>query len=261
MASSVASCGIAAWGVVRSSLPELVHLRKNPILLSGKSPVSQLKLVDDQAVLATTAVLRAIDTQAWHDHSFVDWGVVSAPRYLGRLRMALTFSRYQRLGLPGVNPLAIPTMSLHAVAGTVGLILGSHGPNFGVGGGPNHLAEGLLTALAVLHDQRSPGVWLIATCFDPEPIPDEEGKTSTATVGYGVALALTASVARQSLRLGPSSTSAAAPAGTVPNLVEYFDQNEKVAATWSTAVGGGAALEITATTVTPCADRPWRLAG
>lgn len=249
MDESVAECGIAGWGVVRSAPAEIVHLRKHPLPLAGKPPVSQLKLVDEQAVLATTAVLRAIDTQGWHERSFADWAVVSAPRYLGRLRGAAMFHRYRRIGLPAVSPLAIPTLSLHAIAGTVGLVLGSHGPNFGVGGGPNHLTEGLWTSLSLLHDQCIPGVWLVASCFDPEPIPDDEGKPQTPTVGYGVALALKAAADCQGSLCFESHPKQSAGGG-VPSLADFLEQLENPAQKWYSAAAGGVAATITATATT-----------
>jgi hypothetical protein len=88
-----------------------------------------------------------------------------------------------------------------------------------------------------------PGIWLVATCFDPEPVPDDEGKTATPTIGYGLALALTASAGCQArLSLGPARTDGVT--GGVPSLADYLDEPGEAA--WHTAAEGGLALQIVA---------------
>src|SRR5207302_6760313 len=61
-----------------------------------------------------------------------------------------------------------------------------------VGGGPNAVSEGLLTALSIMRENSLPGLWVILTQFDPEPIPDENGTTTNAVSCLGAALALVA---------------------------------------------------------------------
>src|SRR5205823_2480660 len=84
----------------------------------------------------------------WHDRSFAEWGLIAAPRFLGRIIAAGAMARFKTQGVPGMSPLIIPTLSLHAVAGSLSLALQTHGFNYGVGGGHGHLAEALLTGLA-----------------------------------------------------------------------------------------------------------------
>jgi hypothetical protein len=87
-----------------------------------------------------------------------------------------------------------------------------HGFNYGVGGGHGHLAEAILTGLAAREDDNVPGVWVVATQFSPEAIPDELGQCSNDPVGHAVALAITASGAahsRLNLRLTPTATAGA----------------------------------------------------
>src|SRR5262249_6770324 len=109
----------------------------------------------------------------WHD-----WGVLAAPRFLGRACLAQALQRFALEGAWGVSPHLIPHRSLHSVSGTVSQALGIHGPNFGVGGGPDSAAEGLLAAAALVAEQRVPGVWLVLTGWDPEPVLDSPGMPS-----------------------------------------------------------------------------------
>ncbi|MBL8799463.1 MAG: hypothetical protein JNM56_36615, partial [Planctomycetia bacterium] len=90
-----------------------------------------------------------------------------------------------------VSPLTIPNCSLHALASTISLALGIHGPAFGVGGGPGHLAEGLLGAFSLQQEQRCPGVWLVLTSWEPYQHVDASGNMMAPAVCHGVALALT----------------------------------------------------------------------
>src|SRR4051794_23380108 len=98
-------CGLEAWGGVAVPWGELPTLRQSP----GLAPLTQhLKTSDDQTVLAAAAVQRALDCAGWKGRSFQDWGVVAAPRSLGRCRIAITCARYRRNLLRGYNPLIIP---------------------------------------------------------------------------------------------------------------------------------------------------------
>ena len=38
---------------------------------------------------------------------------------------------------------------------------------------------------------KTPGLWVVASDFDPEPTPTASGDTETPTVGHAIALALT----------------------------------------------------------------------
>jgi hypothetical protein len=201
------ACAVGAFGVVRAPLDEIPALRKAPGPLIGhRFPPSLLKHADGQTVLATAAILRAIHDARWHDRPFHDWGVIAAPRFLGRLALAPSLRKFSRLGASSVSPMIIPTLSLHAVAGSISMVLKAHGFNFGVGGAEGHLAEALLVGLAAWDDRRLPGVWVVATEWDPEPIPDDTNGSWVPSVGTAVALALvpsTAEVVRAKLRLKP----------------------------------------------------------
>jgi hypothetical protein len=207
--SDPTGCAVEAYGVVKVAVEEIASLRKAPGPLGGRTiPPSLLKHADHQTVLALAAVLRAVDNFGWHDRSFAEWGLIAAPRFLGRINVAASMDRFQKRGVPSMSPLIIPTLSLHAVAGSLSLAIKSHGFNYGVGGGHGHLAEALLTGLAARDDNGVPGVWVVATQFSPEPIPDTSGHSLNPSFGYGVALALTSAPpaqARWNLRIVPSS--------------------------------------------------------
>ncbi len=193
-----ARCGIASHGVVCTPWSELSALRAEPRLAAL---ATHLRMVDDQTVLATAAVLRAIDAAGWQERSFHDWGVIAGPRYLGRTRVAFTCARYRKHNIRGFSPLVVPHQSLHAVAGTLSIALKIHGPNFGIGGGLDHVGESLLTGLGMVHRGTAPGLWVVVTDFDPEPTPTATGDTLTPTVGHAVALALTPTDADAGLNL------------------------------------------------------------
>lgn len=190
--SSAACCDISAQAVVRANLESLVELRRHPGPCPGESPpVSFLKHADEQTVVGLCAVYQAIHKGGLQKTCFCDWGVVAAPRFLGRPAMAAALQRFAVEGAWGVSPHLIPHRSLHSLSGTISQALKIHGPNFGAGGGPNAPTEALLAATALLVGRRLPGVWVVLTCLDPELPPDKDGRLPPATQAAGLALALT----------------------------------------------------------------------
>jgi hypothetical protein len=192
---------LEAFGVISVRFEEIAALRK------AQGPWERTRLLlslmkhgDHQTVLALAAVFRAIHDFGWHARSFTDWGVVAAPRFIGRIVLAGALDRFERLGVAGMSPLIIPTLSLHAVASSVSLALKAQGPSLGAGGGHGHLGEGLLAAVMAHDHQAAAGIWVVATAFDPEPVPDSSEKSPVPAVGYGVALALTLGQAATSTR-------------------------------------------------------------
>ncbi|MFO0808317.1 MAG: hypothetical protein U0746_06815 [Gemmataceae bacterium] len=179
------SCKLLAHGVVRATAAEITALRREPapgVIV----PATLLKFADDQAVVGVSAVIRAVQSSGRPNSDFVDWGVVGAPRYFGRLAAAAVIKRHDARGAPGVSPLVAPQMSLHSVAGGVSLALGCHGPVTGLGGGVDSLSDGLIGGLSLL-DSTTPGVWIVLTAYDPEPMSE----CDPAAICHAVALALT----------------------------------------------------------------------
>jgi hypothetical protein len=188
------ACTVAGFGIVRATAAELPALRQKPGRVGAEPlPASFLKHADDQTVAGIAAVLRAIDAGGLADTSFRDWGAVAASRFMGRTSLAAALVKFQAEGAWGISPHLIPHRSLHALSGTVSQALKLHGPNFGSGGGPGGSADALLTAAALLHGSRLPGVWVVLTGWDPEPITDTKGQILTPeSVCYAVALGLVA---------------------------------------------------------------------
>jgi len=249
-ANDSTGCAVEAHGFVRVPFEEIAALRKNPgPTLGTKIAPSLLKHADPQTVLGLAALLRAADDFGLRDRSFADWGVIASPRFLGRVAAAMVIERFQRLGVSGMSPMVIPTISLHAPAGSLSLAIKAHGFNYGVGGGPGHVTEALLAGLASRGDGGSPGVWVIVTGFDPEPVPDVLGNSTTPAFGQAVALALVPSAAgrtRLNLRMVPASGLESEEYPSLTSLREFLAEtpNAGKVRRWFGAMPGGGAFEI-----------------
>jgi hypothetical protein len=191
-------CRIAAQGVVSASLDALSAIRNDP---GDAIPPRFLRHADEQTVVGVAAVLQAMGSPALSDTSFQEWGVVAAPMFPGRLSGALTFRKFQRSGSGAISPHVIPQNSLHSLSSAVSIGLSMHGPNFGIGGGPEAFIEGLTVAMSLLDPRLLPGLWLVLTQWVPEPIPDGRGSTATATECLAVALALLPDAGQQTAGL------------------------------------------------------------
>lgn len=184
-------CDIAAEAVVRANLDCLDQLRRHPGPVCGDPlPAPLLKHADEQTVAGLCAVYQAIAKSRLQPDCFCDWGVVAAPRFLGRPTMAAALQRFFTEGAWGVSPHLIPHRSLHSISGTVSQALKIHGPNFGVGGGPDGHTEALLAATALLERKQLPGVWVVLTCLSSQLPPDEAGRMPPGTQAVGMALGL-----------------------------------------------------------------------
>ncbi len=188
-------CDVAAHACVQAPSEAMAELRRRPGPVWGEGlPASFLKHADEQTVVGLTAVYQAIQdhglTPAVGTNPFADWGVLAAPRFLGRPTLVGALQRFATEGAWGVSPHLIPHRSLHSISGTVSLALKSRGPNFGVGGGPGAAAEALLAAASLLGCRRAPGIWVVLTAMHPEEPPDENGRTVPGTHYAGLALAL-----------------------------------------------------------------------
>jgi hypothetical protein len=200
---AVVPCDVVAYGSVRASAAEVRELRQNLLLPSGErlSPAF-LKHAEDQTVAGLVAVCRAITDHHLTKEYFDDWGVLGAPRYLGRVAMMSAIQKFVLEGAWGLSPHLIPHRLLHALSGCVSQALKIRGPNFGVGGGPSGVGEALLAAAAMLDGARVPGLWVVLTGCNPEP-NTERGDRADGTCAFNaLALALVAGSAdRQGLRL------------------------------------------------------------
>jgi hypothetical protein len=193
------ACAVRAFGTLRASGEALPPLRQTLQLPGGQPlPTSFLKHSDEQTVVGLAAVFQAIQRFRLTDTPFTQWGVLAAPRFMGRATLAVALQRFALEGAWGVSPHLIPHRSLHSLSGTVSQALAIHGPNFGVGGGAQGAAEILLAAAALLADGQAPGVWCVLTGWDPEPVLEPPagftpipGPRAADAVCSAVALALT----------------------------------------------------------------------
>lgn len=178
---------VVAQAVVRATAAEIPALRKSPGAPGGPAVApSVLRHVDEQTVAGASAVLRAVHEWGLDPAGFADWGVVAAPRFLGRSAFESAFPQFQAEGAWGVSPLLIANHSLHSISGTVSQVLKAHGPNLGVGGAPGGEAEAFLAAAMMLHDGSAPGVWVVLTGWTP----GWDGGKADGSTGVCEALAL-----------------------------------------------------------------------
>lgn len=140
-------------------------------------PPRFLRHADEHTVVGMHAVLEALATHP-APAPIRSHGIVAAPCQAGRIAGAKTLAAYAAGGGVAVSPHVVPQCSLHSVAGAVSVALGMHGPQLGVGGGPEALGEGLLVAASLLAgggDSACSAVWLVATEWDEEPSLDPAG--------------------------------------------------------------------------------------
>jgi hypothetical protein len=197
VAGSAAACvaEVSARGTVAVRLSAIARLRDGGWPETATElPRRFLRHADEQTVVGMHAVLAAIATFPEPRPSLSGHGIVAASCQAGRISGAQALVQAKRGGGVAVSTQIVPQGSLHSLAGAVSVGLGMHGPNVGVSGGPEALAEGLLTALAWLHAAPAvtcEPVWLIVTGWDEEPTLDGEGIPTNDPVCRGIALALT----------------------------------------------------------------------
>jgi hypothetical protein len=218
------SCSLRGLGVVRATPETLPTLRKQPGPLSGLTlPANLLNHADDQTVVGVSAVLHAIVDSHLPATGFQNWGVVGSPRFPGRIFFDNSLEKFGRLGPLSVSPLIVPFLSLHALSSMVSLALRIHGPAVGAGGGCDGFVQALFTGLAMQQEQELPGVWVVMTCWDPEPFSASTSTVETQPVCLGTALALQPAAAgsRHSpgLHIVPASEQGAGASGSLPRRI------------------------------------------
>jgi hypothetical protein len=188
---------VLSWGAVRAQPEQLVQWRKNPAPMPPEPfPSSLIRHSEEQTVAALWAVCEAVAKMDAKPGAFADWGVIAAPRLMGRPGNASAFERFRQEGPWGISPNMIPHHSLHAVSGTISQIMKTHGPNFGVGNGPQSSIEGWLAAATLLSEGSLPGLWLVIVGHVSEYLPSSGEVTAEGPACEAVALALTRAVGR-----------------------------------------------------------------
>lgn len=184
---------VSAWSAVSAPLSEVGAWRDDPgALPSGEMPRRFLRHADEQTVAACRAVLCAIaddrrstvlerptaDDGDPHRSPLLNdqWGVLAASCGAGRIMGAATLAATRTAGSAGVSTHVVPQCSLHAAASSISVLLGLHGPHFGIGGGPEAFGEALMVADAMLaFVPPKAGLWLVLTGWQQEPLLDDAG--------------------------------------------------------------------------------------
>jgi hypothetical protein len=250
---------VGALGVVEAAHAAVAGLRRTLGPPGGPPfPGTFLKAAEEQTVLAVAAVARAVADFGLQGQPLTDWGVIAAPRSLGRLAAAEALYKFEVGGAWKVSPFVVPHRSLHSVSGTVSQGFHIHGPNFGVGGHPGAILEGLLAAWTLLEENPLPGLFLVLTECEPEPVPDRDGTCTLPVLCRALALAFRpAPCGREVLRLrlvpappgdGPAPARADVPPPTVADLLRFLEgEDHESVPCWSCPLGWGANLELVRT--------------
>lgn|GEM_PF-390260 len=243
-------------------LREIAPLRKLPPAYPGVELSGHfLKHADEQTIVALAAIQRATQRYNIDPRNLAGWGIIAAPRYIGRLTGANVLYKFPRGGTSAVAPHIVAQCSLHSVSGAASIALGMQGPNVGVGGGEWAIGDGVMAALTLFEIVRVPGVWLLLTEFDCEPVPDEEGRPQNDPTCHAVALALMpgsagaspsqmpgeAANSQLTLRPGSHSKSLRAnyPEPTVAEIAGCIDAAERgLPARWACWLPWGGRIEM-----------------
>lgn len=184
-------CPVAAWGHATVPFAGFDEWRKtNSQRRQSPAFAQTCKLGDEQTMVSAEAMFRAIESAGWTRRSFEDWGIVAAPQFLGRLRMWSAIERYRTLEVRGASPRHIPTVSQHAVAGTLSVIFQCRGPCFGAGGSQGSLLDGFVNAASLAAGGVAPGFWLAISQWSPEPLPQATDAENGAARCHAAVLAL-----------------------------------------------------------------------
>ncbi len=185
------SSPVPLHGIVTADAAAIRALRDAPPPEGAPAlPSRFLRHADEHTVVGVRAVMEAMAARPSDADRFERFAVVAAPCGAGRPASARTLVQLRAGGAVTVSPHVVPQCSLHAVAAAVSVGLGMHGPNVGVGGGPEALGEGILAALSLLDEPDVDGCWLVLTAWDTEPALDDAGDAPSEALCRGVALAL-----------------------------------------------------------------------
>jgi hypothetical protein len=193
----VTRCSVAIHRSIRAigsvTLPIAdVEAKRKQLTAAAKDShaLTAARFCDDQSILGIMAMLDAASRGGFAIDSTSMWNLIAAPRHAGRTGTLVTVKRFFKLGPSGVSPLLIPFSSLHAIASTLSVYFGIHGPTYGVSGCCESISEILVTGFTTPINEMTPGTWLVVTEWDPDVTPDENGKPVSNSMGYGVALAI-----------------------------------------------------------------------
>jgi len=180
---------IVAQGTVCMAMPELSDVRQRSIEKFTALRPQLLKHSDEQTLASLVALSQAVDGFPMA-REFTRWAVVSSSRYLGRAAFAGVVEKYQVDGPWGVSVQVIPNATPHAIASTISLALGSHGPCAGAGTAAGDEVHALCAAANLLQHPGCPGVWLAFTAWSPESVFDGSARPGSEAVCLAAVLAV-----------------------------------------------------------------------
>ena len=190
-----------------------------------------LKQTDEQGLVALLAMHRALDEARLSLEEITAWGVVASARCPGRRRIAESLVKFREQGAWSASPHLIPHLSLHSLPGLISQCFCLHGPNIGSGGLVGSEREAFWAALALLHGERLPGVWIVLTAWDQEALD----ATSLSCQAVVLGLRRDAIASAPSLRFVAGGQSTGQPFLTVESLGEAIGR--RGAGAWNLGQG------------------------
>ncbi len=159
---------------------------------------------------------------------------MASARFPGRRRIAESLAKFREQGAWTTSPHVIPHCSLHSLSGLISQGFRLHGPNIGTGGLPGSEQEAFWAALAQLHGERLPGVWIVLTAWDRETLDSTDLTCQALALG----LCRQAVANAPHLRFVPGEETGRPPL-TLESLGEAI--RTRSASAWN---AGGATLEL-----------------
>ncbi len=226
------------WLSVRAS--EMVSLRAQAAAAYPDTlAMSVLKQADEQSLVSLLALQQAMNEAQLTREKIEHWGLIASARCPGRKRIAESLAKFREHGAWSTSPHLIPHCSLHSQSGLLSQALQLHGPNFGAGGMPGAESEAIWVALAMLHGDRLPGVWIVFTAWERETLAADDIRCQALVLG----LRRSAGKIGQP-RLSFSLQSSGAPPLSLEAIGAAF--RERRAGVWSLG-GANCTLELTQT--------------
>ncbi len=243
------SCSVAAWSHATAPYLGFDEWRKQLVGLRSSPMLAQVcKLGDEQTIVSAEAMYRAMDRAGWSGKNLDEWGIVSAPQFLGRMRMAAAVERFRLQNVRGASPRHIPTVSQHAVAGTLSVLFACRGPCFGAGGSQGSLRDALTTAVSLVAGHTTPGFWVTISQWTPELLPNVPDEQNASCECHAVAMAIVPEESPEAeFELGIRFQPTYSPAESEPQVAEFRDflaTQSPVGSVWGRSLAPGLWLGI-----------------
>jgi hypothetical protein len=188
--SKLIELSVMAAGTTRLAISDFAEIRRqSPFNFPVRLSPQLLRHSDEQTLAALAALADAINGIATNEN-FSSWAIISASQNLGQSAFAAVIDKYRSEGPWGVSVQVIPHCTAHAVAGTISLALGSHGPCIGAGSGREGDIEALLCTASLLQQANWNGAWLVLSAWSPALAVDKGGEPATDSSCIAAALAI-----------------------------------------------------------------------